>query len=200
MLFIKKQFIFKYIIIILLIALPILILLTKVASNKEKVYTLPNLYYNLAAVNSEQSNNTESIKIVSDILINEYKKDYSNNKSELEIQYFNNENSNNLHRRLLDDYFFALNTAFDNNLIVSEDDKTIIKKITNSELYNIVKSIEGLINENTFNTFLINFRNPLYLKLQSEIIELKKLNSLSNEIDRYGIDSFKNALIQLDYK
>lgn len=186
---------------IILLSIITIIIFNKSYTDNNDYYELPNLYINKQ--NEELTNSDlspeelEARKILSDILMTEYRKDHPEIIENNNINTFLNPNSEKLRNKILNDYFESLNSVLDNTLTLSYEDKLFMKEVANIDIYNKLVSIQGIITPETYNSIQLNLRNVLFMKLEVEKIELQKLNVLEKEIAQQGVEQFKEALNQI---
>lgn len=186
---------------IILLSIIIIIIFNKSYTDNNDYYELPNLYINKQ--NEELTNSDlspeelEARKILSDILMTEYRKDHPEIIENNNINTFLNPNSEKLRNKILNDYFESLNSVLNNTLTLSYEDKLFMKEVANIDIYNKLVSIQGIITPETYNSIQLNLRNVLFMKLEVEKIELQKLNVLEKEIAQQGVEQFKEALNQI---
>jgi len=186
---------------IILLSIITIIIFNKSYTDNNDYYELPNLYINKQ--NEELTNSDlspeelEARKILSDILMTEYRKDHPEIIENNNINTFLNPNSEKLRNKILNDYFESLNSVLNNTLTLSYEDKLFMKEVANIDIYNKLVSIQGIITPETYNSIQLNLRNVLFMKLEVEKIELQKLNVLEKEIAQQGVEQFKEALNQI---
>ena len=186
---------------IILLSIITIIIFNKSYTDNNDYYELPNLYINKH--NEEMTNSNlspeelEARKILSDILMTEYRKDHPEIIENNNINTFLNPNSEKLRNKILNDYFESLNSVLNNTLTLSYEDKLFMKEVANIDIYNKLVSIQGIITPETYNSIQLNLRNVLFMKLEVEKIELQKLNVLEKEIAQQGVEQFKEALNQI---
>lgn len=186
---------------IILLSIITIIIFNKSYTDNNDYYELPNLYINKQ--NEELTNSDlspeelEARKILSDILMTEYRKDHPEIIENNNINTFLNPNSEKLRNKILNDYFESLNSVLNNTLTLSYEDKLFMKEVANIDIYNKLVSIQGIITPESYNSIQLNLRNVLFMKLEVEKIELQKLNVLEKEIAQQGVEQFKEALNQI---
>lgn len=186
---------------IILLSIITIIIFNKSYTDNNDYYELPNLYINKQ--NEELTNSDlspeelEARKILSDILMTEYRKDHPEIIENNNINTFLNPNSEKLRNKILNDYFESLNSVLNNTLTLSYEDKLFMKEVANIDIYNKLVSIQGIITPESYNSIQLNLRNVLFMKLEVEKIEFQKLNVLEKEIAQQGVEQFKEALNQI---